>query len=169
MMETADSGSANKEIIMTDDNNNNNNESDEVRKVYKETHIKRQEQGTEVHVMTSEEEDLTAKARRAASAVEDLITSAIDRAKVATKEKAESLVKSAEQGPGAASAAADSRDISKLGPLVEGLARTFEDTMTDIRKQEYDEQERLLQGYRKLLEEQINVINSRIQFAKRVK
>lgn len=120
-------------------------------------------------VVTPEEEDLTAKARTAGLALEDLITSAIDKAKIMARQKAKDLAKSTEEGPGAMSAAKDAQDISRLGPLVEGLARTFEDTMTDIRKQSYEEQERLLIGYRKLLEEQINVINSRMHFAKRVK
>jgi hypothetical protein len=41
--------------------------------------------------------------------------------------------------------------------------------MTEIRKEPYDEQEKLLVGYRKLLEEQINVINARMSMAKRLK
>jgi hypothetical protein len=120
-------------------------------------------------ITTSEEEDLTAKVRTAGLALEDLITSAIDRAKIIAKEKTNELTRRAEEGPGAMSAAKDAGDISRLGPLVEGLARTFEDTMTDIRVQSYEEQERLLIGYRKLLEEQINVINSRMHFVKRIK
>jgi hypothetical protein len=120
-------------------------------------------------LMTAEEEDLSAKARAAGLALEDLITSAIDKAKIVTKQKAKEFARAAEGGPGGMSAAKDAQDISRLGPLVEGLARAFEDTMTDIRKQSYEEQEKLLIGYRKLLEEQINVINSRMHFAKRVK
>lgn len=119
--------------------------------------------------MTAEEEDLSAKARTAGLAMEDLITSAIDKAKIVTKQKAKAFARAAEAGPGGVSAAKDAQDISRLGPLVEGLARAFENTMTDIRKQSYEEQEKLLIGYRKLLEEQINVINSRMHFAKRVK
>jgi hypothetical protein len=41
--------------------------------------------------------------------------------------------------------------------------------MTQIGKQPYDEQVKLLTGYKKLLEEQINVINSRIDWSKRLK
>jgi hypothetical protein len=136
--------------------------------VYKESHVSRKAD-TEVHVMTEEEEDLSSKARRAGDALQDLITSAVDRAKVKAKEKANELAKAAETGPGAISAEQDTRDISRLGPMVEDLARAFEDTMTEIRKQGYDEQEKLLIGYRKLLEEQVNVVNSAAHFAKRVK
>ena len=41
--------------------------------------------------------------------------------------------------------------------------------MTEIHKEPYDEQEKLLVGYKKLLEEQINVINARLSMAKRLK
>jgi hypothetical protein len=41
--------------------------------------------------------------------------------------------------------------------------------MTDIRKEQYGEQERLLVGYKKLLEEQINVIEATLKMAKRLK
>ena len=127
------------------------------------------EGGPDSLITANEEKDLSAKARTAGLALEDLITSAIDRVKTIAKEKTNELTKAAEEGPGAISAAKDAGDISRLGSLVEGLARAFEDTMTDIRAQGYDEQERLLIGYRKLLEEQINVINSRMHFVKRIK
>jgi hypothetical protein len=41
--------------------------------------------------------------------------------------------------------------------------------MTEIRNEPYSEQERLLIGYKKLLEEQINVITARLNMAKRLK
>jgi hypothetical protein len=41
--------------------------------------------------------------------------------------------------------------------------------MTQIGKQPYDEEVKLLTGYKKLLEEQINVINARMNMAKRLK
>lgn len=67
------------------------------------------------------------------------------------------------------SATADARDIQHLGGNVENLITVFEDTMTEIRKEPYDEQEKLLVGYRKLLEEQINVVNARMDMARRLK
>lgn len=67
------------------------------------------------------------------------------------------------------SATSDARDIQLLGDDVEKLIGVFEDTMTEIHKEPYDEQERLLVGYKKLLEEQINVINARMNMAKRLK
>ena len=45
-----------------------------------------------------------------------------------------------------------SKGIQHLGNNVEALITVFEDTMTVIRKEPYDEQEKLLVGYKKLLE-----------------
>jgi hypothetical protein len=63
----------------------------------------------------------------------------------------------------------DARDIQALGSYVEIVVKGFEDTMAEIKKRNYGDEEKLLKGYKKLLEEQINVINSRIQLVKRLK
>jgi hypothetical protein len=41
--------------------------------------------------------------------------------------------------------------------------------MTEIKKGNYRDEEKLLNGYKKLLQEQINLINARIQLIKRLK
>lgn len=63
----------------------------------------------------------------------------------------------------------DARDIQALGSYVENVVKGFEDTMTEIKKRNYADEEKLLKGYKKLLEEQINLINARIQLVKRLK
>jgi archaellum component FlaC len=63
----------------------------------------------------------------------------------------------------------DARDIQALGSHVENVAKDFEDTMTEIKKRNYADEEKLLKGYKKLLEEQINLINARIELVKRLK
>jgi hypothetical protein len=96
---------------------------------------------------TSEEESVSTKAREV------------------TEEKARELKEQSVD----ISTKTDARDIHHLGDDVEKLITVFEDTMTEIRKEPYDEQEKLLVGYKKLLEEQINVINARLSMAKRLK
>lgn len=142
--------------------------SDDKVSIYEESHVNRKE-SNDVHVMTDEEEKLDIKAKRVGSALEDLVTSAIDKGKLVARQKTGQLVRTIDSGPADLSASRDARDISRLGPMVENLARVFEATMSDVRKQDYEEQEKLLIGYRKLLQEQINLINSAISFAKRVK
>jgi len=134
---------------------------------FKETAVEVKDEGS-THVMTNEDEELKVKAIRAADSVTDLVDSSLDKAISAVKTKANELVQSGALDPGYAAARKDAADIGRLGPRVTGLARTFEDTMTVIRDHEYEEQVQLLAGYKKLLEEQINVIDSRIHFVKRI-
>ena len=113
----------------------------------------------------SEEESVSTKAREAGRSLKDLIYSLGRKTKEVTEEKARELKAQSVD----ISTKTDAQDIQHLGDDVEKLITVFEDTMTEIRKEHYDEQEKLLVGYKKLLEEQINVINSRLAMAKRLK
>jgi hypothetical protein len=119
------------------------------------------------HLITQEEEDLTIKVRNAGDALYDLVLSAIEKAKFISAQKVKELT-TRDISPAAITAKKDARDIAALGESVESLARTFESLMTEMRKQPYSEQVQLLRGYKKLLKEQINVIDSRINMAKRL-
>lgn len=113
----------------------------------------------------SEEESVSTKARDAGKSLKELIYSLGKKTKEVTEEKARELKAQSVD----ISTKTDSRDIHQLGDEVEKLITVFEDTMTAIRNEPYDEQEKLLVGYKKLLEEQINVINARLSMAKRLK
>ncbi|HXG07269.1 MAG TPA: hypothetical protein VNI77_08100 [Nitrososphaera sp.] len=116
-------------------------------------------------VESPEEESVSGRAREAARSLKELIYSLGRKTKEVTEEKTRELkAHSADAG-----ATTDARDIQHLGSNVEGLITVFEDTMTEIRKEPYEEQEKLLVGYKKLLEEQINVIDARLAMAKRLK
>jgi hypothetical protein len=119
----------------------------------------------EVQSVKANEEDFYTKAREAGRSLKDLMSSLGKKTKEITEEKAKEL-KSQTIDIGATT---DAHDIQQLGDNVEKLITVFEDTMTEIRKEPYDEQERLLLGYRKLLSEQINVISARLGMAKRLK
>jgi arginine utilization protein RocB len=116
-------------------------------------------------VTTPEEESVSTKAREAGRSLKELMSSLGRKTKEATEEKARELKAQSVD----ISAKTDAHDIQHLGDDVEKLITVFEDTMTEIRKEPYDEQEKLLVGYKKLLEEQINVINARLSMAKRLK
>jgi hypothetical protein len=113
-----------------------------------------------------EEESVSTKAKETGQALKELITAIGEKARVAVEEKTKEL---SEMNASDIGAAQDARDISVLGSEVELLITAFEDIMTQIDKQPYDEQVKLLTGYKKLLEEQINVINSRVDWSKRLK
>jgi hypothetical protein len=113
------------------------------------------------------EESLSMKAHRAEESILDVVDTVGAKVGSFAKEKFGELDKSL--NPSHMSALQDSRQIEALGPMVEELARVFEDTTTMIRKVPYEEQVNLLTGYKKLIEEQIKVIDSRIGMAKRLK
>lgn len=116
-------------------------------------------------VATPEEESVSEKAREAGRSLKDLVYSLGKKTKEVTEEKARELkAQSVDMR-----ATSDARDIQHLGDDVERLVTVFEDTMTEIRKESYDEQEKLLVGYKRLLEEQISVIDARLDMAKRLK
>ncbi len=117
---------------------------------------------------SKEEEDLTIKVRNAGDAFYDLVVSAVQKAKTVSVEKAKEII-SKDLNPAAVAAKKDALDISTLGQSVEALARTFESIMTELRKQPYSDQVPLLTGYKKLLNEQIKVIDSRIHMTERLR
>jgi hypothetical protein len=115
----------------------------------------------------NDEESLSMKAHQAEESVLDVVDAVGVKVGSFAKEKFGELDKSLNSSH--MSALQDSRKIEALGPMVEDLARVFEDTTTMIRKVPYEEQVDLLIGYKKLIEEQIKVIDSRIEMAKRLK
>jgi hypothetical protein len=110
---------------------------------------------------------VSAKADEAKDTVKDLATKTAKKTKRLSdrgKEIAKNLA-----SPSKLSAKMDAKDIAKLGGRVDNLAAVFEDTMIAISKQPYDEQVRILTGYNRLIQGQIDVINSRISWVSRVK
>jgi hypothetical protein len=110
---------------------------------------------------------LSMKAHQAEESVLDVVDAVGAKVGSFAKEKFGQLDKSLD--PSHMSAVQDSRKIEALGPMVEELARVFEDTTTMICKVPYEEQVDLLIGYKKLIQEQIKVIDSRMDMAKRLK
>ena len=64
----------------------------------------------------------------------------------------------------------DAHDIQALGTTrLEKLTADFENTMAEIEQEsDYETQEKQLTAYKKLLEEQMDVIDSRLKMVKRI-
>jgi hypothetical protein len=122
-----------------------------------ETRISDREEGNQ--------ETITNRVKEAGQSFRDMITSLSDKAKTITEKTQELKDKSVES---ISPTRRDAHDIQKLGAKVETVITVFEETMTHIERQEYDEQEELLNAYKKLLEEQINVIRSGLELVKRI-
>jgi hypothetical protein len=115
-----------------------------------------------------EEESLSARARDLGQSLRDLITYMGQKAKAITEQGTTDLKAQAAQ-MAELDIKKEARDIQNLGSNIDNIINVFEDIMTDIRKERYGEQQRLLVGYKKLLEEQINVIDAKLKMAKRLK
>jgi hypothetical protein len=112
-----------------------------------------------------QDESISAKARETGQSFKGFIVTLGKKAMAITDEKTmETTNESTDIG-----AKRDSQSIQTLGANVEKAITVFEDTITDIRKESYDEQANILTGYKKLIEEQINVINARLSMVKKFK
>ena len=110
---------------------------------------------------------LSVKARRAEEALSDLLDSLGTKAEATVRKKFDELGKALDYNYN--SAVLDSSKIKALGPMVKEIAEAFEGTMTMIEKVSYQEQIVLFQGYKKLVEEQIKIVDSRIDMTERLK
>jgi hypothetical protein len=112
-----------------------------------------------------QDESISAMARETGQSFKGFIVTLGKKAMAITDEKTtETTNESIDIG-----AKRDSQSIQTLGANVEKAITVFEDTITDIRKESYDEQVNILTGYKKLIEEQINVINARLSMVKKFK
>ena len=112
------------------------------------------------------QESITDRVKEAGLSFKEMIASLAEKAKTVTEEKTQELKdKSAEN---ISPTRRDAHDIQALGTTVQNVITVFEETMTHIEKQDHDQQEKLLSGYKRLLEEQINVIRSRLNLIKRL-
>jgi hypothetical protein len=136
--------------------------------VMKVTPSKTEYKTTKMQSSTKEEESVSTKTKETGQSFKELVKSFGKKAKTMTEEKTKQLKDKSAQSMDTRKKN-DGRDIPAMGANVEKVITVFEDTMTDIHKEDYEEQEKLLTGYKKLLEEQINVINARLNMIKRLK
>ncbi|MEO9321205.1 MAG: hypothetical protein ABI361_11070 [Nitrososphaera sp.] len=116
------------------------------------------------------EETVSAKAHQAGESLKELASAVGTAAKEKLKETTNKVIENRDaMRPDNIDAKRDARDISRLSPYAENLAASFEQTMAVIQTQDYADQERMLIGYRTLLEEQLRVIEARQRMAKRLK
>jgi hypothetical protein len=110
---------------------------------------------------------LSMKARRVEEALSDSLDSLGIKAEATVRKKFDELGKALDHNY--SSAVLDSSKIKALGPMVKEIVEAFEGTMTIFEKVTYEEQIILFKGYKKLVEEQIKIVNSRIDMTERLK
>jgi hypothetical protein len=116
---------------------------------------------------TPKEEEISVsdEAKKAGESLKELIVTAIKEAKDSAKGTRKRLT---EQTINIATTA-DSKDIHSLGDNVNSLIGLFEETMTEIRKERYNEQIKLLDSYKVLLQTHIKVVDARRRMASKLK
>jgi hypothetical protein len=116
---------------------------------------------------TPKEEEISVsdEATKAGESLKELIVTAIKEAKDSAKGTGKRLKEQTIN----ISTTVDSKDIRSLGHNVNASVQLFEETMTKILKEPYDEQIKLLDSYKDPLKTHINVINARGRMASKLK
>jgi hypothetical protein len=113
---------------------------------------------------SAEVESISTKAKEAGLSLRQLILAFGRKAKTATEVTSKEI-----KSKTIDVATSDTKDIQTLGANVDSIIAAFEDTMDEIHKEDYDVQEKLLAGYKKYIESQVKVIDTRLKLAKRLK
>ncbi len=108
------------------------------------------------------------KAKKAGQSFIEMIKSlgkkAVTKTEERTKELKDKSIETIDMGT-----QTNARDIQALGIHADNVVLVYEKIMFEIAREDYKTQEKLLAGYKKLLEEQVNVIDSKLRIAKRLK
>jgi hypothetical protein len=124
-------------------------------------------EGTPESSSEHNEESLSKKARETGLTLKELVNSIGKKSKAAAQQKSTQLKEAAKDDE---INAKDAADIQMLGSHIESIITIFEDTMDKITQHpSYDEQHGMLVGFKKILEEEVNLINARLNMAKRLK
>src|SRR5215213_3541254 len=116
---------------------------------------------------TPKEEEISVsdEATRAGDSLKELIMTAIKEAKDSAKETGKQLKEQTINIP----TTVDSKDIHSFGDNVNASVQLFEKVMAGIRKESYDEQIKLLDVYKDLLQIHIKVVEARGRMASKLK
>ena len=108
------------------------------------------------------------KAKKAGQSFIEMIKSlgkkAVTKTEERTKELKDKSIETIDMGT-----QTNARDIQALGIHADNVVLVYEKIMFEIAREDYKTQEKLLAGYKKLLEEQVNVIDYKLRIAKRLK
>ena len=114
-----------------------------------------------------DEDSLSKRARETGMTLKELVNSIGKKSKVIAQQKSAQLKEAAKDDE---INAKDAADIQMLGSHIESIITIFEDTMDKIMAHpSYDEQHGMLVGFKKILEEEVNLIDARLSMAKRLK
>ena len=124
-------------------------------------------EGTPESSTEPDEQSLSKRARETGLTLKELVNSIGRKSKSVARQTSTQLKEEAKDDE---INAKDAADIQMLGSHIESIITIFEDTMDKIMTHpSYDEQHGMLVGFKKILEEEVNLINARLNMAKRLK
>jgi hypothetical protein len=124
-------------------------------------------EGTPQSSTGPDEDSLAKRARETGMTLKELVNSIGKKGKAAAQQKSTQLKEAAKDDE---INAKDAADIQMLGSHIESIITIFEDTMDKIMAHpSHDEQHGMLVGFKKILEEEVNLIEARLSMAKRLK
>jgi hypothetical protein len=124
-------------------------------------------EGTRESPSETDEQSLSRRMRDTGSTLKELANSIGKKGKTVAQQTTSQLKEAAKDDD---INAKDAADIQMLGGYIESIISIFEDTMDKITLHpSYDEQHRMLVGFKKILEEEVNVIEAELSMAKRLK
>jgi hypothetical protein len=124
-------------------------------------------EGTPESSSEHNEESMSKKARETGLTLKELVNSIGRKSKAVAQQTSTELKEAAKDDE---INAKDAADIQMLGSHIESIINIFEDTMDKIMQHPtYDEQHGMLVGFKKVLEEEVNLINANLNMAKRLK
>jgi hypothetical protein len=115
----------------------------------------------------ADEDSLSKRARETGLTLKELVNSLGKKSRAVAQQKSTELKEAAKDDE---INAKDAADIQMLGRHIESIITIFEDTMDKIMAHpSYEEQHGMLVGFKKILEEEVNLIDARLNMAKRLK
>jgi hypothetical protein len=117
----------------------------------------------------AERSGATANAKEAGQSFTEMIKSLEKKTMTKVEETSMEIKDKSIETLGTGTAQKDARDIQALGLHADNVVLVYEKIMFEIARENYENQEKLLTGYKKLLEEQVNVIDSKLGIVKRLK
>jgi len=118
-----------------------------------------------VSAQREEEISVSDEAKKAGESLKELIVTAIKEAKDSAKETGKRIKEQTIN----ITTTVDSKDIRSLGDNFNASVQLFEETLTEMRKEPYDEQIKLLDSYKELLQTHIKVVGARSRMASKLK
>jgi hypothetical protein len=124
-------------------------------------------EGTPQSLPGPDEDSLSKRARETGLTLKELVNSIGRKSKAVAQQTSTQLKEAARDDE---IDAKDAADIQMLGSHIESIITIFEDTMDKIMAYpSYEEQHGMLVGFKKILEEEVNLIDARLDMAKRLK